>query len=48
LDQPFFDPIMVPGRKPLVTLRDAAECITELPEAEHNAEDWQAGRHAKV
>jgi hypothetical protein len=37
---------MVPGRKPLVTLRDAAECITELPEAEHNAEDWQAAMQA--
>jgi hypothetical protein len=24
-DQRFFDPIMVPGRKPLVTLRDAAQ-----------------------
>ena len=33
---------MVPGRKPLVTLRDAAEYITELPKAEHDAEEWQA------
>jgi hypothetical protein len=41
-DQRFFDPIMVPGRKPLVTLRDAAEYITELPKAEHDADKWQA------
>jgi hypothetical protein len=41
-DQRFFDPIMVPGRKPLVTLRDAAEYITELPKAEHDAPEWQA------
>jgi len=41
-DQRFFDPIVVPGRKPLVTLRDAAEYITELPKAEHDAEEWQA------
>jgi hypothetical protein len=41
-DQRFFDPIVVPGRKPLVTLRDAAEYITELPKAEHDADEWQA------
>jgi hypothetical protein len=34
-NQPFFDPIKLPGRKPLVTLRDAAEYITELSEPEH-------------
>jgi hypothetical protein len=27
---------------PLVTLRDAAEYITELPKAEHDADEWQA------
>src|SRR5258708_2275854 len=37
-DQRFFDPIMVPGRKLLVTLRDAALFITKLPKAEHDAE----------
>jgi hypothetical protein len=41
-----FDPIMVPGRKPLVTLRDAAEYITELPKAEHDADEWQAAMQA--
>jgi hypothetical protein len=32
----------VPGRKPLVTLRDAALYIAKLPKAEHDAEEWQA------
>jgi hypothetical protein len=26
----------------LVTLRDAAQYITKLPKAEHDAEEWQA------
>jgi len=34
-----FDPIMVPGRKPLVTLCDAAQFITELSKAEHDADE---------
>jgi hypothetical protein len=34
------------GRKPLVTLRDAAEYITELPRAEHDADEGQAGMQA--
>ena len=33
---------MVPDRKPLLTLRDAALYITKLPKAEHDAEEWQA------
>jgi hypothetical protein len=40
-DKRFVDPIAVPGRKPLVTLRDAATYITKLPKAEHDAEEWQ-------
>jgi hypothetical protein len=32
-----FDPIELPGRKPLITLRDAAVYITKLPRAEHHA-----------
>jgi hypothetical protein len=28
---------MLPGRKPLVTLRDAATYITKLPKGEHDA-----------
>jgi hypothetical protein len=39
-DQRFLDPIMLPDRKPpLVSLRDAAQYITKLPKAEHDAED---------
>jgi hypothetical protein len=30
----------IAGRKPLVTLRDAAEFISELPEAEHGLPHW--------
>ena len=37
-DQTFFDPIVLPSGKKLVTLRDAAEYITELPKAEHDAD----------
>jgi hypothetical protein len=39
-DQEFFDPISLPGRKPLLTLRDAALFITELPKAAHDTEEW--------
>jgi hypothetical protein len=45
-DQQFFDPIILPGRKPLVTLRDAALYITKLPKAEHDAKEWQAAMEA--
>jgi hypothetical protein len=45
-DQRFFDPIELPGRKPPVTLRDAALYITELPKAEHDADEWQAAMQA--
>jgi hypothetical protein len=40
--QRFFDPIEFPGRKPLVTLHDAALYITKLPKAAHDAEEWQS------
>jgi hypothetical protein len=46
-DQRFDDPIVLPGRKPEVTLRDAALYITKLPKAEHDAEEWQ-GRDANA
>ena len=35
-----FDPIVING-KTLRTLRDAAQYITELPKAEHDADEWQ-------
>ena len=47
-DQRFFDPIPVPGRRPLITLRDAALYITKLPKAEHDAVEWQAAMEALV
>ncbi len=45
-DQRFFDPIMLPGRNPLATVRDAALYITKLPKAEHDADEWQAAMEA--
>jgi len=36
----------LPDRQPLVTLRDTAEYITELPKAEHDADEWQAAMEA--
>jgi hypothetical protein len=44
-DQEFFDPIEING-KTLVTLRDAAQYITKLPKAEHDADEWQAAMEA--
>jgi len=44
--QRFDEPITVPGRKPLVTLRDAAQFITALRKAEHDAKEWQAAMQA--
>jgi hypothetical protein len=38
-DQEFLDPIMI-DCKTLVTLRDAAQYITKLPKAEHDADEW--------
>jgi hypothetical protein len=40
-DQRVFEPIMLPGGRKLATLRDAALCITKLPKAEHDANEWQ-------
>jgi hypothetical protein len=42
----FDEPIPLPKGKPLVTLRDAANYITKLPKAEHQAPEWQAAMHA--
>ena len=47
-DQRFFDPIILDGRKPLVTLRDTAEYITELPKAEHDTDEGQAAMEAPL
>ena len=37
----FSDPIILPDGRELLTLRDAAEYITSLPKAEHDAADGQ-------
>ena len=44
--RPFDDPIPLPRGRQLITLRDAAEYITRLPKAEHDAEPWQAAMEA--
>lgn len=40
-DQRFFDPIIVPKGKPLVTLRDAGNYVASLPEREQHLPHWQ-------
>jgi hypothetical protein len=42
----FDDPIPVPKGRQLVTLRDAANYIQKLPEAEQLLEEWQAAVEA--
>jgi hypothetical protein len=37
----FSDSIILPDGRDLLALRDAAEYITALPKAEHDAADWQ-------
>jgi len=39
--RPFDDPIPLPDRGQLVTLKDAADYIMKLPKAEQNLEEWQ-------
>ena len=38
----FHDPIPIPRGRQLVTLQDAGTHITKLPNAEHDAPEWQA------
>jgi hypothetical protein len=47
-DQRFFDQVVLPNGRKLATLRDAALYITELPKAEHDAEEWQAAMEALI
>src|ERR1700751_4896579 len=42
----FNEQIPLPQGKPLITLRDAALYITNLPKAEHDAPEWQAAMEA--
>ena len=41
-DRPLTELIELPNGKMLASLRDASLYITELPKAEHDAEEWQA------
>jgi len=44
----FDDPIPLPRRRQLVTLKDAGNYITKLPKAEHEAAEWQAAMEALI
>jgi hypothetical protein len=44
----FDDPIALPGRRKLVTLRDAANYITGLPARESALREWQAAIEALI
>ncbi len=44
----FDEPIPVSKGKPLATLRDAAQYITELPKADHDASEWQTAMHCLI
>ena len=44
--RPFDDPILLPGGRELLTLRDAAAYIMKLPKAEQHLEEWQAATEA--
>jgi hypothetical protein len=46
LDQKYFDPIILPSGRKLVTPRDAALDVTQLPKAEHDSKEWQAATEA--
>ena len=44
----FEEPIPLPKGRQLITLRDAGDYITKLPEAEHTAREWQAAMEALI
>jgi hypothetical protein len=44
----FDDAIVLPDGRKLITLEDAGNHITELPEAVHEAEEWQAAMEALI
>jgi hypothetical protein len=46
--RPFDDPIPLPGRRQLVTLKDAADYIMKLPKAEQKLQEWQAATEALI
>jgi hypothetical protein len=44
--RPFDDPIPLPNRRQIVTLKDAAEYIQKLPKGEQLLDEWQAAVEA--
>jgi hypothetical protein len=46
--RPFDDPIPLPRRRQLVTLKDAADYIMKLPKAEQKLQEWQAATEALI
>jgi hypothetical protein len=44
----FDDPILLPGRRELVTLRDAGGYIAALPRAKQESPEWQAATEALI
>jgi hypothetical protein len=44
----FEDPIPLPGGRKLVSLRDAADYITDLPKKESDLPEWQAAMEALI
>ena len=46
--RPFDDPVLLPGGRKLVTLRDAADYIMKLPKAEQNLEARQRAVEALI
>ena len=48
VNRPFEDPIPLPRGQRLVTLKDAADFITRLPKAEHEAKECQTAIEALI
>jgi hypothetical protein len=44
----FDEPIPLPKRRQLITLKDAGTYITKLSKAEHTAPEWQAAMEALI
>jgi hypothetical protein len=44
--RPFDDPIVLPDGRSLVTLEDAGDYITRLPQAEQQLDEWQTAIEA--
>jgi hypothetical protein len=42
----FDDPIPLPDGRQLVTLEDAGACITDLPKADQQLDEWQTAAEA--